>query len=560
MDIPKIEVIETDVLIIGGGSSGLAFAIHYADLVRQYNENLSNMVKLPDQVMLLEKGSAIGHHSLSGAVINPVGLQELLPGVDEKDYPFESPVTRDDTMFFTKNGAVRLPFAPPYMANKGNYLVILGKLVRWMAQIAEKKGVQVFTGLSAHELVFENNKLVGVRTGATGLDHEGNPMANYQPATEVRAKIIIMAEGTRGSLTRELVKTLDLTKGRNPQVYSLGVKELWEVPDGSFEEGGVIHSLGYPLNFDQFGGGFIYGLSKSLVAVGFVAGLDIADPTFDTHRALQMYKKHPFVRKIIEKGKIVRYGAKTIPEGGFFALPQLYHNNVMIIGDAAGFLAMPSLKGVHLSIRSAMLAAKTALEAFKSRDTSCAKLALYEKFFKESSLYKDLYPVRNFRQGFKSNFFMGVLHFGTQILTGGRGFSWNGRLEMAEDRSHCKPLSQCSGKAFGKGEAFVKDLNFEKEACVFFSGTKHDEAQPSHIRVPSSLVCEECIQIYGGPCQYFCPAQVFEISADSKTGKKGLKLNPSNCVHCKTCDIKDPYYNVIWETPYGGDGPQYENM
>ncbi|MBF0121855.1 MAG: 4Fe-4S dicluster domain-containing protein [Candidatus Omnitrophica bacterium] len=553
-------IIETDILIVGGGSAGIAFAIHYADLVRRYNEDPSHTVKLPDQIMLLEKGGAIGHHSLSGAVINPVALRELLPDVEPKDYPLESPVTIDETMFFTKTGSIKLPFEPPYMGNKGNSLVMLGKLVRWMAEIAEKKGVQIFPGFSAHELVFENNKLVGIRTGATGVDHHGKPMPNYQPPTEVRAKIIIMAEGTRGSLTRELIKTLDLAKGRNPQIYSLGVKELWEIPEGAFEKGRVVHSLGYPLKFDQFGGGFIYGLSKTLVAVGYVAGLDIKDPTFDTHRALQIYKKHPFVRAILQKGKIVRYGAKTIPEGGLFALPQLYHDHVMIVGDAAGFLAMPSLKGVHLGIRSAMLAAQAAVEAFKNKDTSKEQLSLYEKLFQASSLYKELYPVRNFRQAFKNNLFFGAMQFGTQLVTMGRGLSLGGRLTMGEDRTHYNRLSECKGKAFGEGESFIKDLNSDKETSIFFSGTKHDEAQPSHIRVPSSLVCEECIQVYGGPCQHFCPAQVFEISVDSKTGKKGLKLHPSNCVHCKTCDIKDPYSNVIWETPYGGDGPEYENM
>jgi electron-transferring-flavoprotein dehydrogenase len=555
-----IVTVETDILIVGGGTAGLGFSIHYADLVRQYNEDPAHTVKLPSRVMLLEKGAAIGHHSLSGAVIDPAGLRELLPEVEAKDYPFESDVIQDDTMFFTKTGAFKLPFHPPYMANKGNAIVMLGKLTRWMAQIAEKKGVQIFPGFSAHELVIENGKLVGIRTGASGLDHHGKPMANHQPATEVRAKIIIMAEGPRGSLSRELIKKFDLAKNSNPQIYSLGVKELWEIPEGAFEKGRVVHSLGYPLGFDQFGGGFVYGVGKTLVAVGVVAGLDIADPAFDTQRALQIYKQHPFIKKIIENGKLLRYGAKTIPEGGLFALPQLYHDNVMLVGDAAGFLAMPSLKGVHLSIRSAMLAAKTAIEAFKSNDTSATKLAIYEELFKKSSLYKDLYPVRNFRQGFKNNLVFGAIHFGAQLFTGGYGLSLKGRLTMAEDRAHCKKLSDFKGKPFGEGVPFVKGLNVDKETAIFFSGTKHDEEQPCHIRVPSEAVCAECIALYGGPCQHFCPAQVFEISADPKTGKKGLKLHPSNCVHCKTCDIRDPYCNVIWETPYGGDGPEYETM
>ncbi len=555
-----IAVIETDVLIVGGGTAGLAFAIHYADMVRQYNEDPANTAKLPGRVMLIEKGGAIGHHSLSGAVINPAVFAELLPDVDPKDYPFESPVIQDDTMFFTKHGAFKLPFAPPYMSNKGNHVVMLGKLVRWLAEIAEKKGVQIFSGFSGHELILDNGKLAGIRTGASGLDHNGKPMVNYQPPTDVRARIVILAEGSRGNLTRDLVKAFDLAKGRNPQVYSLGVKELWEIPEGVFKKGQVVHSLGYPFGMDQFGGGFIYGLSKTLVAVGMVAGLDIADPAFDTQRALQIYKDHPFVSKVIKNGKMLRYGAKTIPEGGLFALPQLYHDNVMIVGDAAGFLAMPSLKGVHASMRSGMLAAQTAYEAFKKNDTSSAGLSRYAKLFKESPVYKELYPVRNFRQAFTGNIVSGAFQFGTQIFTGGRGLSWGGRLAMAEDRAHCRPLC-CAGAGVPREAASCAGSSgIDKETAVFFSGTKHDEEQPSHIKVQSDAVCDECIKKYGGPCQHFCPAQVFEISADPHTGKKSLKLHPSNCVHCKTCDIKDPYSNVIWATPYGGDGPEYENM
>ncbi len=557
MDIP---IIETDILVIGGGSAGLSFAIHCADLIRKHNEDPAVKIKIPDRIMLLEKGSSLGNHSLSGAVINPEVFRELLPEVKSEEYPFETPVLEDDTMFLTKSSAIKLPFHPPYMSNQGNSIVILGKLIRWLGEIAEKKGVQVFSGFSAQELLIEGGKLAGIRTNASGVDADGKPLLNYQPPTEVRAKIFIMAEGTRGHLTRNLIQALQLDKGCNPQVYSLGVKEVWEIPQGAFNKGRVVHSLGYPLNFDQFGGGFIYGLSDTMIALGYVAGLDIKDPTFDTHRALQVYKKHPFVQGIIKNGKLIRYGAKTIPEGGLFALPQLYHDGVMIIGDSAGFLAMPSLKGVHLSIRSAMLAARAAMEALKNKDYSCAQLSAYEKSFKDSSVYRELYPVRNFRQAFKDNLILGALQFGTQLVTGGRGFSFSGRLTMNEDRAHCQKIEELHGKVFGGNEPFDKCATFDKETEIFFSGTKHDEEQPSHIHVQSVEKCATCIETYGGPCQYFCPAQVFEISTDSKTGKKGLKLHPSNCVHCKTCDIKDPYRNVIWETPYGGDGPEYENM
>jgi len=560
----KNPTVETDILIIGGGPAGLAVAIHFADLIRKHNETVEGGQQLPLKVMLLEKGNAVGNHTLSGAVINPVGLRELLPDIPEKDFPFDSPVVKEDIQFLTKDRAFSLPFHPPYMENKGNYIATLGKVVRWLAEIAEKKGVSVFTGFSGHEVLFENGKVVGVRTGASGVDKHGTPMANYQPPTDVRAKITILAEGTRGHLTKVLVEKLNLQKDRNPQIYSLGVKEVWEIPEGNFPAGQVIHTMGYPLPFNQFGGGFIYGLSKTLVFIGLVVGLDHADPTFDTHHAFQIYKKHPAVLKILQGGKMVRYGAKTIPEGGFFAIPQLCHDNVMIVGDSAGLVAMPSLKGIHLAIQSGMLAAKTAFEAVQRNDTSMKQLSLYEELFKKSAARQELYAVRNFRQSFKTNLFLGIMQFGTQILTGGHGLSLSGRLKMEEDGKHYRPIKEFKGKTFlelnKKELIFDKKMTFDKETDIFFSGTKHDEEQPSHIVVPSVKLCQECIENFDAPCQRFCPAQVFEIAANPKTGQRGLTLHPSNCVHCKTCDIKDPYANVTWLTPYGGDGPEYKNM
>ncbi len=564
----KNQTVETDILIVGAGPAGLAAAIHFADLIRRHNESVekgeAKETKLPLKVTLLEKGNAVGQHTLSGAVINPVSLRELLPEVAEKDFPFETPVLKEDILFFTANKSYTLPFHPPYMANKGNYIASLGKVARWLADIAEKKGVQIFTGFSAHEFLFENGKVVGIRTGASGIDKHGHPMANYQPPTDVRAKITFLAEGPRGHLTKMLVNKFNLSENRNPQVYSLGVKEVWEVPAGAIEAGSVVHSMGYPLSADQFGGGFIYGLSKNLVSIGLVVGLDYTDPTFDTHHAFQIYKKHPAVARILKNGKLVRYGAKTIPEGGFFSIPQLYHDNVMIVGDSAGFLAMPSLKGIHLAVQSGMLAAQTALTAIKKNDTSAAQLSLYEELFKKSPAYKELYAVRNFRQAFKTNLYLGIIRFGIQFLTGGRGLSLSGKLKLKEDGYHYRPIKDLVGKTFleqKKDELiFDKNLTFDKETDIFYSGTKHDEEQPSHIVVPDAGTCQVCIEKYDAPCQRFCPAQVFEIAADAKTGKRGLTLHPSNCVHCKTCDIKDPYANVTWLTPYGGDGPEYENM
>lgn len=562
------EIIEADILIIGGGPAGLATAIHFADLIKGYNDAIdsgkASGTKLPSNIMLLDKAHAMGNHTLSGAIINPVSLRELLPGIPDKDMPFDSPVGKEEIRFFTKNSSIAMPFHPPYMGNKGNYVASLGKVTRWLGEIAEKKGVQIFNSFSCCELIYENGKVAGVRTSASGIDKEGNHLPHYQPGADIVAKITVLAEGTRGYLTKMLIKQFNLSEGRNPQVYSLGVKEAWKVPKGSFQPGHIVHSLGYPLDFSEFGGGFIYGFTDDIVVVGMAIGLDYNDPTLDPHAALQVYKTHPFVSKILKGGKILHYGAKTIPEGGLFAIPRLYSDNVMIAGDSAGFTAMPSLKGVHLAVQSGMLAAKTAFEAFRKNDTSAKQLALYEELFKKSAAYKELYPVRNFRQSFKTNLVLGMMQFGTEIVTAGRGLSLSGRLTMEADYKHCRPIKEISGKTFSqkykKELEFDEVLTFDKESELFYSGTKHNEEQPSHIFVPSSEACQACIEKYGAPCQGFCPSKVFEISADPDTGKKKLVLHPSNCLHCKTCDIKDPLENVTWKPPYGGDGPKYENM
>jgi len=561
------EIIETDVLIIGAGPAGLSAAIHLADLIRQYNEfadgNKLQSATLPLNIIVLEKGGAVGNHNLSGAVINPTAFH-VLTGIEDKDIPFESPVLKENIQFLTRHKSLVLPFHPPYMSNKGNFVASIGKIVRWLAGIAEQKGVQVFAGFDGHELIFENDLAVGVRTGATGLDKQGRPKANYQPPTDIRAKIIILAEGARGSLSKQLISKFALSKDRNPQVYSLGIKELWQVPEGAIVPGSITHTLGYPLISSQFGGGFIYGLSNNQVCVGLAVGLDYKDPTFDPHHAFQLYKKHSVVSKILKNGKILRYGARTISEGGLLSIPQLYYDNVLLVGDTAGFLSMPSLKGIHPAVESGMLAAKTAFEAIKNKDTSLKQLSLYGEIFKKSALYKELYALRNFRQSFKRNLFLGVLGFGAQILTRGRGLSLSGKVKMEEDFKSLSPIDILKGKTFlernKKELIFDGVITFNKETDVFYSGTKHDEDQPSHILVPSAQICQQCIKKFDAPCQRFCPGDVFEIITDPVSGKKELILHPTNCLHCKTCDVKDPFENAIWQTPYGGNGPKYENM
>ena len=554
--MPKSEIIETDILIVGGGVAGLATAIHLADLTASSDKKPS--------ILVLEKGSSIGSHTLSGAVIDPSTLKDLLPGVDPKEFPFESPVKKEGVYFLTPKLALKAPFTPPFMNNHGNYVVSLGKMTRWLAEIAEKKGVQIYTGFSVSEMIYENDCVIGAKTLDTGVDKHGKPMDNYQAGNEIRAKITILAEGPRGSLTKALCRKLKLDENTNPQVYSTGVKELWDLPEGTFEAGRIMHTLGYPFEFNHFGGGFVYGLNGRQVVVGIAAGLDYKDPAFDSHAALQVYKTHSLIAKILEKGKLLRYGAKTIPEGGLYSLPQLYHDGVMIAGDSAGFLAMPSLKGVHLAIESGMLAAKAALEAFQKNDFSAKQLSLYDTLFKKSAGYKTLSQTRNFRAGFGHGMILGAFHFATQILTGGRGITPSGKMKTHEDAACYKKLADVKNpfcKKFEKELAFDKKLTFDKVTDVYFSGSKHDEEQPCHLHVLDFDLCRNvCIPKYGGPCQYFCPAEVYEIVTDPKTGKKDLHLHPANCVHCKTCDIKDPFGNIEWAVPYGGDGPEYENL
>ncbi|HOE68810.1 MAG TPA: electron transfer flavoprotein-ubiquinone oxidoreductase [Candidatus Omnitrophota bacterium] len=553
--------VQTDVLIVGGGVAGLSFSIHLADLIAKHNETAAE--KQPLNVLLVEKGTSLGSHSLSGAVVNPSTLRELLPGVEDKNLPFESAVTRDEFYHFLPNAALRMPFTPPFMSNKGNFVASAGKIARYLGDVAEKKGIQVHTGFSVDELLYENGRVIGAKMIDTGVDKHGKAMENYQPGTKVHAKLVILAEGPRGFLTKKFIRKHGL-EGFNPQVYSTGVKELWEIPEGTFGAGRVIHTLGHPFGFNHFGGGFLYGMTDRTVAVGIAAALDYKDPTFDPHAAFQLYKKHPFIAKILEKGRLLKYGAKTIPEGGLYSLPGLYHDSVMIVGDSAGFLSMPSLKGVHLAIASGMFAAKTALEALRKNDFSSASLKLYEEIFKKSAAYRDLYRVRNFRAGFANGMVPGAFHFAAQIVTGGRGIALSGKMKIHEDAACYTPLKDVNcpfNKKHGKDLTFDKKLTFDKVTDVFYSGTKHDEEQPCHCHVLDPKLCREvCIPKYGGPCQHFCPAEVYEIVTDPKTGQKDIHLHPANCVHCKTCDVKDPFGNVEWAVPYGGDGPEYDDL
>lgn len=548
------DTVSTDVLIIGGGPSGLATAIHLADTLKQKGQN--------QRILLIEKGTEIGSHILSGAVIKPAVFKELLPKVNFSEIPFNAKVTKDKTVLLSENGSTTLPFHIPYMSNMGNYTASLGQLCKYLAVKAEEKGVEIYTGFAVDEILYKDGKVIGAKTKDTGLDHHGHQLENFQAGTRIEAKITVFAEGTRGSLAKMLIKKFSLDKDKNEQIYSLGCKELWSVPEGNIKPGEIYHTMGYPLNNDEFGGGFIYGLNDNKVAVGLVVGLDYKDPSFDVHDAMQIWKTTSFVSKFLKGGKLLEYGAKTLPEGGYYAIPKLYVDNALIVGDSAGLVTMPALKGVHLAIKSGMLAAQTAYTALLNNNTSEKSLQLYETLIQDSIIHKDMYPVRNFRQGFAQGLIIGSIHFGTQLITGGAGFS--GRLKSHADYQTTLKTNDLKKKPFkerfkGKLE-FDKVLTFDKATDVYYSGVYHDEQQVVHLQINDQEKFDAInIEQYGAPEQFFCSSEVYEIHTN-KAGKKELRIHAENCLHCKTCDIKSPLKNITWMVPNGGNGPDFQNM
>jgi len=546
--MPERESLEVDVLVVGGGPAGLAAAYH----LRKLNKDVS--------VAVLEKGKEIGAHIISGAVMDPRGINELMPDWKQKGAPVEKPVEEDHVLYLTKTRKFGLPIVPPPLQNHGNYIISLNKFTRWFGEQVEQSGVDIFAGFAGAELLLEDGNVTGVRTGDKGIDKQGNKKGNFEPGIDIRAKITILAEGARGSLTKQLVKRFNLDKDRNPQVYAVGVKEVWDVPKEKRTGGRVIHTMGWPLRNEEFGGGFIYNMSDGRVSIGFVVGLDYLDPLLDPHHRFQEFKTHPYIRTILEGGTLYSYGAKTIPEGGYWAQPQYYFNGGLIIGDAAGFLNSMRLKGIHLAFKTGMLAAQAAFESLEANDVSANKLKRFEELVEKSWVKEELWKVRNFHQSFEHGFFAGMIHTGLQMVTGGRGV--RNRYRNQPGHARMRQLKQYyDGKAPAPAAPlFDRKLTFDKLTDVYNSGTDHDEDQPCHLVVLQPDICyPRCTTEYGNPCQFFCPAAVYEMTDAGKgNGTLRLQINASNCVHCKTCDIMDPYEVINWVTPEGGGGPGYE--
>lgn len=546
------EQLEADVLIVGAGPAGLSCALHLANLIKKHNEAGNKPELSTENIYVLEKGREIGAHQLSGAIMNPKALAELVPDY-EKSAPLDTPVTDSAALFFTQSSSFRFPITPPPFQNKGNYIVSLHRIAKWLGGLVEKTGVNLFTQFGGAQLIYEGDGIAGVITEDKGLDKNGKPKDNYTPGYELRAKITVLAEGTRGSLTKHLVATKKLDN-INPQSYGIGIKELWDVQPGHIPPGYVAHTLGWPVSTNMYGGGWIYGLSNNRLSIGLVIALEYADPQFDPHAAFQTWKTHPFLKKILEGGKLVRYGAKSLPYGGWYAMPRSYVDGALIIGDSGSFLDSQRLKGIHLAMKSGMLAAETIFDALKSGDTSAKSLRAFPQKVEQSYIKKELWQVRNFHQSFQHGLIPGFFHAGLQFLTGGRGLI---------DPMHARPGYEHYHKIDGRPapERFKGDgkLTFDRLTDVYHSGTRHEEDQPCHLIVRDTNVCAtKCFQEYGNPCQYFCPAAVYEI--EKKQDQLKLKINAANCVHCKTCDIADPYQIIDWVVPEGGGGPNYEGM
>jgi electron-transferring-flavoprotein dehydrogenase len=548
------ETLDVDVLIVGGGPAGLSAALRLAQLQKERGGDALS-------IAVIEKSREAAAHMLSGAVLDPSTLHELVPDFREKGAPLAAAVHAEHVYLFNAKSRISLPIIPPPLQNHGNFIISLNKFVQWLASQVEAEGIDLFTGFSAQDVLMDGDRVIGVRTGDRGVGKHGERRPTFEPGVDVIAKVTILCDGVRGNLTKQLLRRLQLGKDRQPEQFAIGLKELWEIPRDRLAPGTVMHTLGYPLRQEEFGGGFVYALPDGLLSLGFVVGLDYKDPLFDPHMAFNRFKQHPTIARLLDGGTMVRYGAKAMPEGGWNTIPQTYADGVLIAGDAGGFVNSMRLKGIHLAMRTGMLAAETAFDAVRSGDTSTSRLRSYQDRIDASPVRAELYPVRNVHQAFGYGLYAGLMFAGLSLATRGR---WFEDLHGHPGHERMKTLDAYHGhdtRTLEPSNATTIDrkLTFDKVTNVHYSGTSHDEDQPSHLLVHTEVCSTICGPEYGHPCTRFCPANVYEITRNAD-GTPRLQINASNCVHCKTCDIMDPYAVITWVPPEGGGGPQYNGM
>jgi electron-transferring-flavoprotein dehydrogenase len=535
-----------DVVIVGAGPAGLAASIRLKQLAAEAGQDLS--------VCVLEKGSEVGAHILSGAVFEPRALDELLPDWRERDAPLRTPAREDRFLYLTARRAWRLP-TPPQMNNHGNYIVSLGNVCRWLAQQAEALGVEIFPGFAAAEVLYDpSGRVAGVATGDMGIGKDGQPTANHQPGVELHGRVTLFAEGVRGSLAKTLFARFDLRAGVAPQTFGLGIKELWEIDPARHRAGTIVHTIGWPLDWETYGGSFLYHLEDNQVAVGFVTGLDYPNPNLSPFEEFQRFKTHPAIRPIFEGGRRIAYGARAINEGGFQSIPHLIFPGGAIIGCSAGFVNVPKIKGSHTAMKSGMLCAEAAFAALAAAPGPVDRLEAYPQALRESWVWEELHRVRNIRPAFQKGLYVGLVHAALDTyLFRGRA-PWTFRHHP--DNTSLRPVAASAPIVYPKPDGRV---SFDRLSSVFLSNTNHEENQPAHLRLrdPGVAIAHN-LAIYDAPEQRYCPAGVYEIVREAEGPR--LQINAQNCVHCKTCDIKDPTQNIDWTVPEGGGGPNYPNM